>query len=239
MIKKKKETTVKDIVEVFLPKLWIMLLVGVLLAAMLSVYSVFFKKDTYTSSSIVYVYNDKGGSNSVTNTDIQAAEEMVNIYNIAITGDKFLEAVCVKPELTKYELTPDAIKNMLTINQVDDNPVFVISVTSLSPDLSYDVAAVITNSIGVDLQENIIKNALKSSVFEEPEIATSPNSKGTVRNALIAFIAGFVISLVVVWVHASFDVVIRSTKKIEDTLDLPILGVIPRHEINSVEEGNE
>ena len=58
MSRKNKETTVKDLIEVFLPKLWIILLVGVLLAGILSVYSIFFKKDTYTASAEIYVYKN-------------------------------------------------------------------------------------------------------------------------------------------------------------------------------------
>ena len=48
---------------------------------------------------------------------------------------------------------------------------------------------------------------------------------------------GFIITAAVVWAQTFFDVVIRSTQKIEDNLDIPVLGVIPRHEISSAEEG--
>ena len=91
MIKKSKETTFKDILEIFLPKLWLMILVAAMLAALVSVYSVFVKDETYSSSSIVYVYSERNNTNSTSTGDLQAAEEMVNVYKIAITRTKFLK----------------------------------------------------------------------------------------------------------------------------------------------------
>lgn len=239
MIKKSKETTFKDIVEIFLPKLWLMLLIGVVLATAVSVYSVVIKNDTYTSSSIVYVYNEKTNSTSTSTNDLQAAEQMVSVYNIAIKSDKFLKLVIGNGSLSKYQLSPAAIKNMIKISQVNETAVFQISVTSTNPALAYDVAVAITSGIETYIQgeSGLVKNALLSSVLEDPSIPAAPNSKNTVSKALIAFVVGFALTAIIVWAQSFFDVVIRSTKKIEDNLDIPVLGVIPRHEISTAEEG--
>lgn len=239
MIKKNKETTFKDIVEIFLPKLWMMLLIGVVLAAAVSVYSVVLKNDTYTSSSIVYVYNEKTNSTSTSTNDLQAAEQMVSVYNIAIKSDKFLKLVIGNGSLSKYQLSPAAIKNMIKISQVNETAVFQISVTSTNPELAYDVAVAITSGIETYIQgeSGLVKNALLSSVLEDPSIPSAPNSKNTVSKALVAFVVGFALTAIIVWAYSFFDVVIRSTKKIEDNLDIPVLGVIPRHEISIAEEG--
>ena len=243
MSKKTKETTIKDLFEVFIPKLWIILLVGVLLAGVMSVYSVFFKKDTYTASAEIYVYKN---SNSATTTtgDIAAAEEMVNIYERAIGGDKFLEHVCkmLAQKNPKYEYTPAQIKRMIRISKVTDTPNFIIQVTTGSRELSADLAYVIVQeSIAVGKLEEIIQNSHSSSVIENPKNAEniSANSKNTTRNAIIAFFAGIILAAVCVWIFASFDVTIRSAKKIEDNIDVPVLGVIPRHDVATSMEVKE
>ena len=231
MIKKTKETTFKDILEIFLPKLWIMILVAAMLAALVSVYCVFVKAETYTSSSIVYVYNERTNSTTTSTNDLQAAEQMVSVYNIAAKSES----------LDKYQLSPAAIKNMITIAQVDETAVFKVNVTSTNPTLAYDVAVAITSGIEDHIQgeRGLVKNALLSSVLEDPSVPTAPNGKGVVTKAIIAFAVGFILTALVVWARSFFDVIIRSTKKIEDNLDVPILGVIPRHEIYSAEEGRE
>ncbi len=238
MINKNKETTFEDIIEIFLPKLWIMLLVGVVLAAAISVYSVVVKDETYTSSSIVYVYNERPNSTATSTSDLQAAEQMVNVYNIAIKSDKFLKLVIGNGSLSEYQLSPEQIKRMIKVSQVDETAVFEVSVTSTNPDLAYDVACAITSGIEMYIQgsNGLVKNALLSSILEDPSVPAAPNSKGTVTKAIIAFAIGFIVTAVVVWAHSFFDVVIRSTKKIEENLDVPILGIIPRHEISISEE---
>lgn len=239
MITKNKETTFKDIIEIFLPKFWILLLVAVMLAALVSVYFIAIKDDTYTSSSIVYVYNEKTNSTTTSTGDLQAAEQMVNVYEIAITGGKFLKFICTEPSVAKYDLSPAQVKGMLRFTQLKETAAFRIDVTSSDSQLSYDVALAVTNGIGTYIQgqEGIIKNALLSSVIEDPSIPSAPNSKGAVVKALISFVAGFVVTAAILWAYSFFDVVIRSTKKIEDNIDIPILGVIPRHEISATEEG--
>ncbi len=242
MIKKSKETTFKDILEIFLPKLWLMILVAAMLAALVSVYCVFVKAETYTSSSIVYVYNERTNSTTTSTNDLQAAEQMVSVYNIAIKSEKFLKLVIANSEsLSKYQLSPAAIKSMISISQVDETAVFKVSITSTNPTLAYDIAVAITSGIEAHIQgeSGLVKNALLSSVLEDPSVPTAPNGKGTVTKAIIAFAVGFIITALIVWARSFFDVIIRSTKKIEDNLDVPILGVIPRHEIYSAEEGKE
>ena len=242
MSRKNKETTIKDLIEVFLPKLWIILLVGVLLAGIMSVYSIFIKKDTYTASAEIYVYKSSNSTSTSTTTgDIAAAEEMVNIYERAIGGDDFMEHVCLKlkEKNAKYEYIPAQLKSMITMTKVEDTPNFIIKVTTGDRELSADIADVIVNeSIAVGKLEEIIRNNHKSSIIESPKSANeiSANSKNTVRNAIIAFLAGVILSAVCIWIFASFDVTIRSQKKIEDLLDVPVLGVIPRHDVTTSTE---
>ena len=238
MIKKNKETTFKDIVDILLPKVWLMLVVAVVLSAALSAYSVFMKEDTYTSSSIVYVYSERNNVGTPSTGDLQAAEEMVSVYEIAIKTEKFLKLVLSNGSLSKYQLSPSAIKSMIKVSQLEESATFQVSVTSTDPMLAYDVAVAVTSGIETYIQgENgLVRNALLSSVFEDPSIPTAPNSKGVVSKAIIAFAAGFVLTAACVWAYSFFDVVIRSSQKIEDNLDIPVLGIIPRHEI-SAEEG--
>ena len=239
MKKKNKELSFKDIIDVLLPKLWIMLLVAVVLTAAVSVYFAVFKDETYTSSSIVYVYNEKANSTTTSTGDLQAAEQMVNVYKIAITGGKFLKFVCSDPSVADYNLTPEQIKGMLSFTQLEETGAFRIAVTSGNSQLSYDVALAVTNGIGTYIQgqEGIIKNALQSSVIEDPAVPSAPNSKGTVSIAAITFVATLVVAAVIIWARSLFDVVIRSTKEIEENIDVPVLGAIPRHEISTAEEG--
>ena len=197
----------------------------------------------YTASAEIYVYR-KGSSTPTSTSDIAAAEEMVNIYARAIGGDKFMDQVRVKlfEKNNKYEYTTSQLKRMISLTKVEDAPNFIIRVTTGSPELSADLAYVIVDEgIAGGVLEGIIENNLASSVFEDPKDAKSikANSKNTLRNAIIAFFAGIILAAVSVWIFASFDVTIRNAKKIEDNLDVPVLGVIPRHDVIAPTEVKE
>lgn len=249
MSRKNKETTIKDLFEVFLPKLWIILLVGVLFAGIMSVYSIVFKKDTYTASAEIYVYKNNSSTTTTTTTsgDIAAAEEMVNIYERAIGGDKFMTHVCQaliekNPAYANEKYTPARLKGYISISKVEDTPNFIIKVTTGDKNLSADLAAAIVNDcIATGKLEEILKNNHASSVIEAPKDANSiaANGKNTVRNAIIAFFVGIILAAVCIWIFASFDVTIRSAKKIEDNIDVPVIGVIPRHDITTPTEVKE
>ena len=54
MKKHNDEITLKDIFDIFLPKIWLIALVAVIFAAMLGGYTLFVKEDTYTFVRGVY-----------------------------------------------------------------------------------------------------------------------------------------------------------------------------------------
>ena len=64
------------------------------------------------------------------------------------------------------------------------------------------------------------------------------NDKNLARNTVIGFLVGVVISMVAIYLYSILDVVVRDKKRLEDNLDVPVLGVIPRIEVdkNNVRE---
>ena len=229
MKKQNKEITLKEIFDIFLPKLWIMLLVGILFAGSISVYSVFFKKDTYTCSTKVYV--GKTSNTSTVATDIEVALEMVKIYEFAITkADLILDEVANKYQ--EYNLSVGSIRSMMSVVKEDDTPVLTINVTHTNSNVAYDVAKGISE-LSPLIPEKFGVNGLMVNVIDPPIETVVPNNKNTTRNAIVAFLAGFVLTMAVIWVFNLFDTVVRSTKKLEDTFDIPVLATIPRHDITT------
>ena len=286
MIKKKKERTLKDILNVFVPKIWILLVVGAILASLMAGCSTFLKKNTYTTTMGIIV--DRTGESSLNNIQTtQLAQETVKSYEIVILGGVFLNEISstlssdeiyscfISESSDEYKKMTDAekkntltaekvvaeIKNvygdngitakvlasMITIKTDDDTPTFVLKVTSKNPIITCAVSEVVLKKIQVNGDgdksklDELVESNLISKVYTEPErnhnvIKNTPNSKNTVRNSLIAFAIGFILAAAAVWVYSMFDVVIRDVAKIEENIDIPILGVIPRHEIGA-EEG--
>ena len=236
MSKKNKETTVKDLVEIFLPKLWIIILAGVVFAAAMFVYSYFFKEDTYTSSADVYLYKDGGG---VSTGDINTAQEMVAVYADVIEGNTFFDLIKPKIEDNGYpSITHSQFKKLVTVTQKDDKPMFTVKVISSDPEMSCKIAEVVKDGIDSYIASDILQNSIKSKVTNEPQEPVRPDSKNTARNTIICGVIGVLLATVAVWIHSNFDVIIRNSKKIEDNLDVPVLGVIPRHDVTLNDKGD-
>ena len=227
MKKQNKEITIKDIFDIFLPKLWIMILVGIILAGALSVNSLFFKQDTYTCSTIVSV--TKKNNTSTVATDIDVALEMVKIYEFAITeADVILDEIA--NSYPEYNLNANSIRSMLSVSKEEETPFITIKVTHTNPKVAYDIANGLSQ-LSLTIPEKFGFNGLSVNPIDLPTEVTSPNSKNIARNAIIAFLVGVVGTMAVVWIFSLLDTVIRSPKKIEDTLDIPVLAIIPRHDV--------
>ena len=159
-----------------------------------------------------------------------------------LRSDKFLKPVVAEiNQIEGYEnITVGSVRSMMTVSQVDETEIFSISITATNP----EVACVVLKYVHENTIANIktfIPNALNITAFEDPIDAADagsilPNAKNEVRNAVIVFIGAAVVTVVAIWIYAFFDVVIRDKKKLADNVDIPILGVIPNHELPETTE---
>ena len=230
MKKQNDEITIKGLVDIFLPKLWIIALVSVVAALVVGGYSYFFKSETYTSSAkymVVKISNaDLTGVNM---QEVEAMQHMVANAREIINTQDFCEDVLATEEMKDYTFTPKQIMNMLSISLSNTQTTcYYLAVTAKDSNTAFVIAEV----AGELLTERFVDMgyAINIERIESPREAKTPNAKNTVRNTVIGFAAGFIASMLVVFVVDKFDVIIRSREKIEDNFDLPILGVIPRLE---------
>lgn len=248
---KKKDITIKDLAELLLPKLWIVAIVSILASAFVFVYSSFAKEDTYTSYSELYVYSKTTSDKEVTTGDnMSVAQGLVEIYQIMLESEEFLKEVVGEltdnPEYAEYKsitngITINAIKNMMTVSQRDETSVFSISITATSPKLACVLLNAVYDKAIVKIPD-LVPNTFDLETFKKPtdpadSKSIAPNSKHELRNAVLAFLIAAVVSVVAIWVYSFFDVVIRDRKKLVDNVDIPILGVIPRHELPVTQKG--
>ena len=135
-------------------------------------------------------------------------------------------------------ITRSKLKKMISVKTAEETPSFVLSVTSGDPLICSAVSKIFSDRIEDGVLDAFLKSKLGSEIIEYPESnysTISANSKHTVRNSAIAFVLGFLLSAAAIWLFSMFDVVIRDASKIEENLDIPILGIIPRHEIGAEE----
>ena len=166
---KKKEITIKDLAEILLPKLWIVAIISILASVLAFVYSSFVKVDTYTDSSLHYVYTDDNLDNETTTGDnLNVAQGMIEIYKTMLEGEIFLTDVVlyINDNFQEYKditqgISIGSIRSMMTISQHNDTSVFSVSVTSTSPVLSSIVLTAINKTLISDRVKDLIPNTFK------------------------------------------------------------------------------
>ena len=268
MKSKSDEITIKSLAEIFVPKLWLIALVSVVLGALLAGYSLFLQDDQYTSSGKYNInkvpFTDDESENTGLNAgEIQAMQGMIaNMKEIINTLD-FCEAVIDKINNGDYEfgpapeepaegdstsegdgtteqsdntapaeqvnIRPEELLGMITVSlSGTDTTCYYLDVTCGDADLAYKVALAAGDYL-CEVFMNM-KYAIEITMIGTPRMPIQPDSKNVVRNTIIGFAVGMIMSMVVVFVLSKFDVVVRTREKLESNFDYPVLGVIPKIE---------
>lgn len=239
MKKKGEEFSIKDFFNIFIPKIWVILLVSVIVAVLFGSYSAFLKEDTYTSDASL-IMSKQSYSNS---GDIDFVYKMLDACIEVISKENFLIEVSegIKSKFGEYaqegnwNLSTSAILSSMNIKKLNSTQVFDVIVTTDDPMLSYAIADRASAAIYEKLPGLLPypNGTIEFTIVENATIPTGPNSRGVVKNSLIGFAIGFVISLIGVFMFSVLDVVIRDKKKLEDNFDIPVLGVIPDFEVDA------
>ncbi len=233
----KKERTIKDYVDILIPKLWLILLVAAVCAAALFTVS-FTKKDTYTSSSTYLVFCDSSTSLNSQIYEAQITKNTITKYKSLVEGDSFSET-CVRrindDPACNLNITKSDFTSMFSFSGNTDSQTFTFSITCDDRNTAFNIASTVDECLREEI-ESLSQSA--SSIAEivnisAPHVATGANSKNTLRNTVIAFFVGAILSAVVVLVVAVMDVTIHDKKKIEDNFDIPVIGVIPYQSISN------
>jgi capsular polysaccharide biosynthesis protein len=245
MKERNDEITIKELFDIFLPKLWVIVLVAVLFAGALGVYSMFIKEDTYTSTaSFIMVktptqYGTTSGSAAITTglsaSEIDAMQSMIAMTEQIMETNQYTTMVkeALIEKNPEYEFVSlDFLRKALSIKVVGEATVFDISAITTDPQLSYDITDIVYHTFPDIIGDYYEEYSISIKVIDPPVEEITRNARGTVRNAFIGGVAGAVLAALIVFVVAKLDIVIRTKEKIEQSFNIPVIGVIPRFDPN-------
>lgn len=223
----KEQNTIEiDVFQLF-KTLWkrklMILIVALVTGAGAFAYSAFIVKPEYTSTTRIYVVNrNQGDKPGLTNQDLQAGSYLVKDYREIILSQDVLEEVISD---LKLDLTPKGLANKIKVTVPVDTRIVYISVNNRVP----EEASRIANSLREVAAQKIISITRVSDVttLEEARPAISPSSPNIKRNTLIGFLAGGIGTGVIVLLLELLDTHVKRPEDIEDTLQMPLLGVVP------------
>ncbi len=226
----KDAISLKAIFSLLAKRWWVILLAGVLCAAVLIVCTALFVDIRYQASVMMYV-NTSIGQTSIKLTELNTARDLVATYCVILSSRNTLEQVRA---LEGLPYSCEQLNSMISASAVNNTEIFRVSVTSHDP----EEARLIANTVASVL-ESEIPSTIKGSSVEIIENAVRPArpiSRGFAKKGTLGFIVGIVVAAcVVLMLDYVYD-----TVKTEDWLkdyygeSVPVLASIP--DLNSAKD---
>lgn len=211
-----------------LASLWrkkiLILLVAIITGGLAFVYSSLIVHPQYTSTSRIYVVNHaQGEQNVLTNQALQAGSYLVKDYQEIILSQDVLEKVIVNQKLT---MTAKQLASKIKVSVPRDTRIVSIEVKDTNP----DTASQLANELRVVAAEKIkaVTKVSDVTTLEEARPAISPSSPNIRRNTVLGVAGGAVIIIVLLTLQELLDDRVKRPEDIEEVLELPLLGVIPK-----------
>lgn len=203
-------------------KKFVISLVAILFASIALALSIFVIKPTYTSTTKIYVVNQKDNSGRITTQDLQAGDYLVKDYREIITSKDVLSRVV---EETGLDMGPEGLLSKISVSVPTNTRIIAISVRDMVPSEAARLANAV-REIGAEKIKQITKVEEVTTV-EDAEEPTAPSSPNIKRNTILGGLVGGFLATVLVLVRELLDDRVKRPEDVEETLGLPLLGVVP------------
>lgn len=200
----------------------LILLVTVLFTAVSLAYSIFLVTPQYSSTTKVYVVNQKKDEKAITTQDVQLGSLLIKDYKEIILSNKVMEDSAEKSGLG---ITAKQLAGKVSVDAPKDTRIISITVRDKDP----QVASQLANTVK-EVSADQIKEVTKIddvTTLEEAKAAMSPSSPNIPKNAILATALGFIIAVAGVVLFELLDDRIKRAEDIEDVMGLVLLGVVP------------
>lgn len=221
---------------------WKFLIIFALIGALCAyIYTANFVAPTYTSSveflaTAIDPAEEMNDSDSTSSADsvrisetskMNYAMKMISTYMEIFQTNEFCSAVA--DDLNKTYGTsksPNDIKSSITIETVEDTAMFKMIVTTTDPDLSYQIAHQLEESVPNHM-EKTNRGLVHASVEDKAIKATTASGRNYTQKCLIGFVAGLVIACAYVILKDLLDIRVKGSEDLTERYNLPVLGSIP------------
>lgn len=216
------ELELRNIVEIILKRLWIIVAITLAAAIVGLTISIFFIDDVYSSSTTLIVREKRKSGEEYQLSDLNLARNLVDTYSVIIKSNRVLEKVL---DEVGSDITTNELRSKISVQSEGNTEIIRITVEDLSPETAKNIA----NSTARVFMNEIVRLLEMDNVqvIDEARASFTPVKPKVGMNTAISFILGLMVSLGLAFVLEYFDNTIKEPEDVEKYLDLPVIGVIP------------
>lgn len=220
-----EEINIKDLFSFFISKTRIIILVTLIVVLIGAIYSMFFQTPIYEANTRL-VLTGVAESNQSTNSgttlnDVNLNSKLVATYREIIKSKTILKDVINTLDL---DYTADALAENISVSTVSDTEMIIITVESSKAEETATVANELAKVFSEQIKE--IYKIENISVIDKAEVPTVPSNINIVKQVVIYFLIGVVLSCAIVFAMFYFDTTLKDGSQVEK-LGLTVLTTIP------------
>ena len=215
------EIDLMEMLGLLLSRIWVIIGVGILTAAVGFSISTFLISPTYKSTTKIYILN-KTDSNSINYSDLQMGTQLTKDYAELINSRYVLESV-----IEKYSLNTDyeAFKKCVSVETPTDTRIVAITVEYGNPSDAMYLADAVREIASEHIQNVMDIEAV--NVVEQANMPTAPASPDIIKWTAIAGVLGVLFVCMCIIVRYLMDDTIKTSDDVEKYLGLSTLALIP------------
>lgn len=231
----KDEIDLLSIIRLVFSKFHWLVLAGMGFAVSVFLIVNFLITPTYESRVSFYVNNGNNASHtqSIQNSDLQAAESLATTYSKILESNSVFDAVLNDLESDK-RVSRRELSSMVNVSVVDDTQLLEVVVSSSDAKLACRIAESFAKVSPTEIIR--ITKAGSVEVVDSPEVASSKSSPRTVFDTILGFIVGVIVAVIFIIFKSLSDTTIYIPEDIEKLEKITVLGQIP--EIDVANEKN-
>ena len=200
----------------------LVILLPIVCALAMGVYSYAFMANTYTASTSMYVLAKQTSANSdnaANYSNLNASQMLANDVSTLLKSDR-IAADTVK------NLHLDSLKGYSTkVTSETTSRVITLSVTGSDPDTSAAIANEMASNVSKVAQQ--VMDVQSVNVIDQAVSPSSPSGPNRSMYIAVALLAGLFIAIAIVVVSDMLNTKVRNADEIEDLLGLPVIGRMP------------
>lgn len=213
----------QEIIDILRQRIGIILIITAVCLVTSGVVSFFILEPIYETSTTMIVGKTRSQEQIIEYSDVLLSQKLVKTYG------EIAKSRIVSNEVISnlgLELTPEQLKEKVTVTPVGDTEIIMIKVHDNSPVLATDIAnnvaqVFMKHVIGIMKVDNV-------QVIDKAEIPIRPIKPRHLLNISIAGMLGLMLAVGIVFLLEYLDNTIKSSKDVEKYLELPIIGAIPQ-----------
>ena len=214
--------TLLELLQLMRKHLKLVILLPIVCALAMGVYSYAFMANTYTASTSMYVLAKQTSTNSdnaANYSNLNASQMLANDVSTLLNSDR-IAADTVK------NLHLDSLKGYSTkVTSETTSRVITLSVTGTDPDTSAAIANEMASNVSKVAQQ--VMDVQSVNVIDQAVSPSSPSGPNRSMYIAVALLAGLFVAIAIVVVSDMLNTKVRNADEVEELLGLPVIGRMP------------